>query len=88
MEADGVTGERGHEVERHAKEAGFSVVTVRRAKKTAGVTSRKRAMAGGWIWELAAEGDHENPKMLTSQGMSTFGKFDHLRENGDDGVIL
>jgi hypothetical protein len=52
------------EVERDAREAGYSIATVRRAKAALGVVSRKPAFGGPWEWTLAAQ-DAQPPKMLT-----------------------
>lgn len=51
------------DVERDARDAGFSFATVRRAKAAIGVVSRKPAFGGPWEWTLPAE-DAQPPKML------------------------
>ena len=43
-----------------AKEMGFSDITLRRAYKEMGGKARKSQFAGGWVWELPGEGDHED----------------------------
>ena len=52
------------DVERDARDAGYSIATVRRAKAAIGVMSRKPAFDGPWVWTLPAE-DAQPPKMLT-----------------------
>lgn len=51
------------DVERDAHDAGHSITTVRRAKASIGVVSRKPAFGGHWEWTLPAEDAHA-PKML------------------------
>jgi hypothetical protein len=76
---------------------GISEATLRRAKSRLGVIARKTGMDGRWVWELPPAEDaqgaqemstfedaHENPKMLTSESMSTFGKIEHLREGEEE----
>jgi putative DNA primase/helicase len=71
---------------------GISERTLRRAKSTLGVVTRKMGMKEGWTWELpGAEGGqagnhlatfedgHENPKMARQKGVDTFGNFGPLR---------
>jgi len=54
------------DVERDARDAGYSIATVRRAKAAIGVVSRKPAFGGSWEWTLPtpAQGAHP-PKALT-----------------------
>lgn len=52
------------DVERDARDAGYSISTVRRAKAVLGVVSRKPAFGGPWEWTLPAQDAH-TPKMLT-----------------------
>lgn len=52
------------DVERDARDAGYSIATVRRAKAVLGVVSRKPAFGGPWVWTLPAQDAHP-PKMLT-----------------------
>jgi putative DNA primase/helicase len=52
------------DVERDARDAGYSIATVRRAKAAIGVVSRKPAFGGPWEWTLPAQ-DAQPPKMLT-----------------------
>ncbi len=54
------------DVERDARDAGYSIATVRRAKAAIGVVSRKPAFGGPWEWTLPAPAqDAQAPKMLT-----------------------
>jgi hypothetical protein len=54
------------DVERDARDAGYSIATVRRAKAAIGVVSRKPAFGGAWEWTLPAPAqDAQPPKMLT-----------------------
>jgi hypothetical protein len=59
--------------------------------------AQKSGMGTGWVWWMpsaedaqgaqvmsAFEDAQENPKMLTSQSMSTFGKFEHLRDDEEE----
>ncbi len=52
------------DVERDARDAGYSIATVRRAKAAIGVVSCKPAFGGPWEWTLPAQ-DAQPPKMLT-----------------------
>ena len=65
---------------------GISERTLRRAKSTLGVVTRKMGMKEGWTWELPRAEDgqggdhlatfedgHENPKMARQKGVDTFG---------------
>ncbi|MBL8965315.1 MAG: hypothetical protein JNK70_14825, partial [Phycisphaerae bacterium] len=52
------------DVERDARDAGYSIATVRRAKAAIGVVSRKPAFGGPWEWTHPAQ-DAQPPKMLT-----------------------
>lgn len=52
------------DVEREARDAGYSIATVRRAKAAIGVVSRKPAFGGPWVWTLPAPAqDAQLPKM-------------------------
>lgn len=52
------------DVERDARDAGYSIATVRRAKAAIGVVSRKPAFGGPWEWTLPVQ-DAQPQKMLT-----------------------
>lgn len=72
------------DVERDARDAGYSIATVRRAKAAIGVVSRKPAFGGPWEWTLPAE-DAQPPKMLTDDAHTP--ASEHLGEKhaGFDG---
>ena len=54
------------EVEKEARDAGYSVATVRRAKAAIGAVSRKPAFGGPWEWALRTPAQAAQlPKMLT-----------------------
>jgi hypothetical protein len=69
-----------NQMEKDCKGAGFSVATMRRAKKQLGIKSIKTGMGskGIWVWEL--------PKMLNiskdvhTQNVNTLGKSEHLND--------
>lgn len=72
------------EIEQECKGAGFSVATLRRAKKRIGIVSKKDGMKGVWFWSLPVvkhEGAHEDAEDAQQNSVSTFGENDHLREN-------
>lgn len=52
------------DLERDARDAGYSIATVRRAKAASGVVSRKPAFGGPWEWVLPAQ-DAQPPKVRT-----------------------
>jgi putative DNA primase/helicase len=62
-----------------ASAAALPWITVRRAKENLGVITRKGGMDQGWVWSVPAEGAHQTTKGLTPEGMSPFGKNEHLR---------
>jgi hypothetical protein len=71
---------RASDVERDAKDAGYSIATVRRAKAAIGVISRKPTFGGPWEWALPAPAeDAHTPKMLTEDAHLAIGE--HLRTN-------
>ncbi len=70
------------EIESQAKASGFTVATLRRAKKRIGVRSVKSAMSGCWVLAL--------PKVLIkhegahTKEVSAFGANEHLRSENDE----
>lgn len=68
-------------------DAGFTWTTIRRAQKMLGIKPEKMSFAKGWIWSLPGD---ETTKVLKKtedahqKSMSTFGKFEHLRTQGDE----
>jgi hypothetical protein len=76
------------DVERDARDAGYSMATVRRAKAVIGVVSRKPAFGGPWEWTLPAPPraqDAQPPKMRTEDAHTP--ASEHLGEKhaGFDG---
>lgn len=72
------------EIERECKGAGFSVATLRRAKKRIGIVSKKDGMKGVWFWSLPDtkhEGAHEDVEGAQQNSVSTFGEIEHLRDD-------
>lgn len=72
------------EIERECKGAGFSVATLRRAKKRIGIVSKKDGMKGVWFWSLPdkkTEGVHEDAEDAQQNRVSIFGEIEHLRED-------
>jgi putative DNA primase/helicase len=68
---------------RECKDAGFSVATLRRAKKQIGIVSKKDGMRGVWFWSLPDvkhEDAHEDVEDAQQSSVSTFGEIEHLRE--------
>ncbi len=47
------------EIEKDYKGAGYSLATIKRAKKRLGVISEKDGMTGGWFWKLSEERHEE-----------------------------
>lgn len=66
------------EVEHEAREAGYSLATLRRAKAAIGVLSRKPDFDGPWEWCLPSQDAHEPPKALTPQSVSAFDDGERL----------
>jgi putative DNA primase/helicase len=72
------------EIEAECKGAGYSVATIRRAKKKLGIKSVKDKFEGGWYWSLPcqfSEDAHEDVEGAHPNRVSTLGKFEHLRED-------
>lgn len=69
---------RARDVEQDARDAGFSLATIRRAKAAIGVRSVKPAFGGPWEWALPAQGAHQTPKMLTPERVSALGEGERL----------
>jgi putative DNA primase/helicase len=72
------------EIEAECKGAGYSVATIRRAKKKLGIKSAKDKFEGGWYWSLPDqffEDAHEDVEGAHQNRVSTLGKFEHLRED-------
>jgi putative DNA primase/helicase len=65
------------QIKDEANGAGFSWITVRRAKEALGVISNKSGMDGGWTWELHRRCS-TNSEDARQKGMSTFGENEHL----------
>ena len=70
-------------IQEEAKNAAHSWATVRRAKRSLGLESKKQGLQGPWVWQLPT-------KMLTDPedahptDVSTFGENEHLRAPDDD----
>ncbi len=69
------------DMERDAREAGFSLASVRRAKAAIGVASRKAAFGGPWEWVLPSE-DSQPAKMRTPS-LSSVSVLGSGARNGD-----
>lgn len=72
------------EIERECKGAGYSVATLRRAKKRIGIVSRKDGMKGVWFWSLPGgkhEDAHEDVEDAQQNSVNTFGEIERLRAN-------
>ncbi len=63
------------DVERQAKQAGFSWATIRRAKDVLGIKPAKTRFDGGWEWTLSKKLNPTSPK-----NVSAFDGGEHLRE--------
>lgn len=68
------------DMERDAKDAGYSLATIRRAKAAIGVKSIKSAFGGHWEWGLPdpSQDAQQSAKMLTPEGVSTLGDGERL----------
>jgi hypothetical protein len=62
------------EVSEYGQEAGFTLITLRRAFKAMGGKPTKGDFAGGWQWALPGEGDHQGDQPPLPLG------DDHLRD--------
>jgi putative DNA primase/helicase len=71
------------ELEAAARDAGLAWVTVKRAKKRAGVESRKAAFGGHWEWLIPA-----STKGITTSGTPHDDPLDPLRESPHDIRVL
>jgi putative DNA primase/helicase len=67
------------DIQKAASAAGHSWATVKRAKAQLRVAAAKTAMEGGWVWQLPAEGAHEDPKVLNKKAWALSGAVEHLR---------
>jgi putative DNA primase/helicase len=75
------------EIEAECKGAGYSVATIRRAKKKLGIKSIKDKFEGGWYWSLPDqfhEDAHEDVEGAHQNRVSTLGKFEHLGQKNLD----
>ena len=67
-------------IKEDARGAGYSWITIERAKKKAGIEAQKLGMKAGWVWCLPAEDRQTLPKIVThlSEGLQAnvmaFGK--------------
>jgi putative DNA primase/helicase len=71
------------ELERSAADAGIAKATLRRAYEKAGVKKERSGFGKGGSWIAFIPGSepidaHENPKVLTPESVSTYGKSEHL----------
>jgi archaellum biogenesis ATPase FlaH len=74
-----VSGEqKQEEIQSLAKSEGISQATLRRAKKTLNLNSRKDGLTGPWIWSLP-EDAHDSPEDAQGNCVSTFATVEHLR---------
>lgn len=69
---------RQEEIQGLAKAEGIAIATLRRAKETLRVASRKDGLAGPWMWALP-EDAHDPPEDAQGNCVSTFAKVEHLR---------
>lgn len=70
-----------------ASEAGISFTTVRRAKKVVGVVAEKAGMNDGWTWKIQRRCS-SNSEDAHQNNVSTFDKFEHLRESENDSDVM
>ena len=72
------------EIEQDYKGAGYSLSTIKKAKKRLGIISKKDGMAGGWSWSFPEgkyEEVHEGDEEVQQNSVNPFGKVEPLREN-------
>jgi putative DNA primase/helicase len=72
------------EIQRDYKGAGYSLSTIKRAKKRLGVISKKGSMNEGWFWSLPEgkhEEVHEGDEVAQQNSVNPFGEDEPLREN-------
>ncbi len=72
------------EIEQDYKGAGYSLSTIKRAKKRLGVISKKGSMNEGWFWSLPEgkhEEVHEGDEEAQQNSVNPFGENEPLREN-------
>jgi hypothetical protein len=72
------------EIEQDYKGAGYSLSTIKRAKKRLGVISKKGSMNEGWFWSLPEgkhEEVHEGDEEAQQNSVNPFGEDEPLREN-------
>lgn len=78
------TGPRpAKEVEREMTRSGFSKATTRRAKKAAGIETKKSSMEGGWHWHLPSEGAHQPPEGAEGAHPQNVNPFDTFENTFD-----
>ncbi|MCW5756978.1 MAG: AAA family ATPase [Phycisphaeraceae bacterium] len=75
---------RARDVEEEARDAGYSLATLRRAKAATGVVARKSAFGGPWEWAVPAQDAHPPPKALTSENVSALGERERLGSWDDE----
>ncbi len=69
------------EIEKDADGMGISWATIRRAQKALGIESRKDGFTKGsaWRWHLPTK-VLTKPRRCSQNNVSTFGEFEHLRD--------
>jgi len=72
------------EIEQDYKGEGYSLSTIKKAKKRLGVISKKGGMAGGWSWSLPDrnhEEVYEGDEEAQQNSVNPFGEDEPLRKN-------
>jgi|GEM_PF-991891 len=71
------------QIELESNNAGFSMATVRRAKKELGITSKKEGMSEGWIWFLPSKllKNTEDAQDAQTQNLSIFVGNENLQQD-------